>query len=176
MPRNLQLSAWTSHCVWSFSFRSGVNISYLVLQLSTFLHFYSGPLGIHQNHRGLPLLHFHGNVCRGSGRQRQGQNQGQSYEATTLLLQSKLIPILEPPFVADQVVQAVLREREVLLLPWWSFLLIALKVREEYTDTTERDQTNLPQAVMTEPAFMRLSQAFGFNCSMDQFQGRQKRE
>jgi len=73
-------------------------------------------------------------------------------------VQSKLIPILEPPFVADQVVQAVLREREVLLLPWWSFLLIALK------------------AVMTEPAFMRLSQAFGFNCSMDQFQGRQKRE
>merc|ERR1711934_850768 len=73
-------------------------------------------------------------------------------------VQSKLIPILEPTFVADQVVSAVLTEREVLLLPWWSFLLIALK------------------AVMTEPAFMRLSQAFGFNCSMDQFQGRQKKD
>ena len=42
--------------------------------------------------------------------------------------QSKLIPILEPEFVADQIISAVLTEREVLLLPWWSFLLIALKV------------------------------------------------
>lgn len=73
-------------------------------------------------------------------------------------VQSKLIPILEPEFVADNVVSGVLTNREVVLLPWWSFLLIALK------------------AVMTEPAFMKLSQAFGFNCSMDQFQGRQKQE
>ena len=72
--------------------------------------------------------------------------------------QSKLIPILEPEYVADNVVSGVLTNREVVLLPWWSFLLIALK------------------AVMTEPAFMKLSQAFGFNCSMDQFQGRQKQE
>jgi len=73
-------------------------------------------------------------------------------------VQSKIIPILEPEFVADSVVSGVLTNREVVLLPWWSFLLIALK------------------AVMTEPAFMRLSAAFGFNCSMDQFEGRKKKE
>jgi len=73
-------------------------------------------------------------------------------------VQSKLIPILEPEFVADSVVGATLTNKEVLLLPWWSFMLIALK------------------AIVPEPAFMRLSQAFGFNCSMDQFQGREKKE
>jgi len=70
-------------------------------------------------------------------------------------VQSKLIPILEPEYVAESAVTAVLTDRQVLLLPWWSFLLIALK------------------AVMTEQAFMKLSHAFGFNCSMDQFEGRQ---
>ena len=60
--------------------------------------------------------------------------------------------------MADSVVSGVLTNREVVLLPWWSFILIALK------------------AVMTEPAFMRLSTAFGFNCSMDQFEGRKKKE
>jgi len=73
-------------------------------------------------------------------------------------VQSKLIPILVPEYVADSVVGATLTNREVLLLPWWSFMLIALK------------------AVVPEPAFIRLSQAFGFNCSMDQFEGRTKKE
>jgi len=73
-------------------------------------------------------------------------------------VQSKLIPILEPEFVADSVVGATLTNREVLLLPWWSFILIALK------------------AVVPEPAFIRLATAFGFNCSMDQFEGRVKKE
>jgi len=73
-------------------------------------------------------------------------------------VQSKLIPILVPEYVADSVVGATLTNREVLLLPWWSFILIALK------------------AVVPEPAFMRLAQAFGFNCSMDQFEGRTKKE
>jgi len=73
-------------------------------------------------------------------------------------VQSKLIPILVPEYVADSVVGATLTNREVLLLPWWSFMLIALK------------------AIVPEPAFMRLSQAFGFNCSMDQFEGRSKKE
>ena len=41
--------------------------------------------------------------------------------------------------MADNVVSGVLTNREVVLLPWWSFLLIALK------------------AVMTEPAFMKLT-------------------
>merc|ERR1719167_739551 len=71
---------------------------------------------------------------------------------------SKIIPILEPEYVADKAVAGCLANREVLLLPWWSYMLIALK------------------AIVPEPAFMRLSQAFGFNCSMDQFTGRAKKE
>jgi len=73
-------------------------------------------------------------------------------------VQSKIIPILVPEFVADSVVSATLTNKEVLLLPWWSFILICLK------------------SVIPEPAFMRISQAFGFNCSMDQFEGRAKKE
>jgi len=73
-------------------------------------------------------------------------------------VQSKIIPILVPEFVADNVVSATLTNREVLLLPWWAFILIALK------------------AILPEPAFIRISQAFGFNCSMDQFEGRVKKE
>ena len=46
---------------------------------------------------------------------------------TTNKLQSKLIPILEPEFVADSVINAVLTDKEVLLLPWWSFILMAMK-------------------------------------------------
>ena len=46
---------------------------------------------------------------------------------TTNKLQSKLIPILEPEFVADSVINAVLTVKEVLLLPWWSFILMAMK-------------------------------------------------
>jgi len=69
-------------------------------------------------------------------------------------VQSKIIPILVPEFVADSVVSATITNKEVLLLPWWSFILICLK------------------SVIPEPAFMRISQAFGFNCSMDQFEGR----
>ena len=72
--------------------------------------------------------------------------------------QSKIIPILDPEFVADSVVGAILTNKEVLLLPWWSFILMVLK------------------AILPEPGFMRLSQAFGLNCSMDQFEGRCKDE
>jgi len=71
-------------------------------------------------------------------------------------VQSKIIPILEPEYVADNVVRAILTNTEVLLLPWWSQYLIVLK-------------TLLPA-----PAMMKLATAFGFNCSMDQFKGRSK--
>merc|ERR1712121_70754 len=73
-------------------------------------------------------------------------------------VQSKIIPILEPEFVADSVVAGVLANKEVLLLPWWSFILICMK------------------AVLPEPGFMKLAQAFGFNCSMDEFTGRTKKD
>merc|ERR1719153_1259458 len=69
---------------------------------------------------------------------------------------SKIIPILEPEYVADKAVAGTLANREIVLLPWWSMLLLILK--------------NL----VPTPAFMKLATAFGFNCSMDQFVGRQK--
>merc|ERR1711970_96684 len=73
-------------------------------------------------------------------------------------VQSKIIPILEPEYVADSAVGATLTDKQVLLLPWWSYVLIALK------------------SILPEPAFLKLSKAFGFNCSMDEFQGREKLE
>ena len=44
------------------------------------------------------------------------------------LPQSKLIPILEPEFVADSAVNATMANQEMFLLPWWSMFLIMLKV------------------------------------------------
>merc|ERR1711935_169296 len=62
----------------------------------------------------------------------------------------KIIPILEPGFVADSAVAGMLANREIVLLPWWSMFLFILK--------------NL----VPSPAFMKLATAFGFNCPMDQ--------
>lgn len=73
-------------------------------------------------------------------------------------VQSKVIPILRPEYVAERAVASILTNTEVCLLPAWTFTLIALK------------------AVVPTRAFLLLSQSFGLNCSMDQFTGRQKRE
>jgi len=67
---------------------------------------------------------------------------------------SKVIPILEPEFVAEEAVKAILMNKPVLILPGWCSALIVLK-----------------SLVKTEP-FNKLGQIFGFNCSMDQFKGR----
>ena len=108
--------------------------------------------------------------------------------------------------------------REIVLLPWWSMLLLILKVNlmigktsrpnrsprtslsnslvpispfpEAYQDVTlwlwQSPAivfittpiffmiTNLSQNLVPTPAFMKLATAFGFNCSMDQFVGREK--
>ena len=42
---------------------------------------------------------------------------------------SKIIPILDPEFVASSVVDATLSNKEIILLPWWSTYLFMLKVR-----------------------------------------------
>lgn len=68
----------------------------------------------------------------------------------------KIIPILEPDFVADSVVEGTLGNQEVVLLPWWTMFLIILK--------------NL----VPSKAFMKLAKAFGFNCSMDEFVGKKE--
>merc|ERR1719167_1170349 len=69
-------------------------------------------------------------------------------------VQSKIIQILDPQFVADQVVDATLSNKAILMLPWWTSYLIMLK------------------HLVPSPAMMKLSTAFGSNCSMDQFTGR----
>jgi len=71
-------------------------------------------------------------------------------------VQSKLIPILEPEFVAEKAVSGILCNQEIVMLPGWCCILVAIK------------------AICPPAGFMRLAQAFGFNCSMDQFQGRAK--
>jgi len=73
-------------------------------------------------------------------------------------VQSKVIPILEPDYVAERAVAGILGNVEVVLVPGWTFLLIALK------------------SVVPSKAFMKLAQSFGLNCSMDQFEGRKKLE
>ena len=69
-------------------------------------------------------------------------------------VQSKIIPILEPDFVAESAVQGIITNKPLVILPWWCSFLISAK-------------TMLPQR-----GFMYLSEVFGFNCSMDQFEGR----
>ena len=44
------------------------------------------------------------------------------------LFQSKIIQILDPQFVADQVVDATLSNKAIIMLPWWTSYLIMLKV------------------------------------------------
>ena len=69
-------------------------------------------------------------------------------------VQSKIIPILEPDFVAESAVQGIITNKPQVILPWWCSFLITAK-------------TMLPQR-----GFQYLSEVFGFNCSMDQFEGR----
>lgn len=71
-------------------------------------------------------------------------------------VQSLVVPILEPEFVADETVKGILMNKPEVILPWWCAYLIVLK-------------TVLP----TKP-FLKLAQTLGFNSSMDQFQGRKK--
>ena len=69
-------------------------------------------------------------------------------------VQSKVVPILEPEFVADETVKGILMNKSVVILPRWCTILIVLK-----------------SVIQTDP-FIKLAQTFGFNCSMDQFAGR----
>ena len=52
----------------------------------------------------------------------------QSSSFIFLLFQSKIIQILDPQFVADQVVDATLSNKAIIMLPWWTSYLIMLKV------------------------------------------------
>lgn len=69
-------------------------------------------------------------------------------------VQSKIIPILEPEHVAETAVQGIITNKPQVIVPWWCAFLITAK-------------TMIPQ-----DGFMYLSKVFGFNSSMDDFQGR----
>lgn len=71
-------------------------------------------------------------------------------------VQSKIIPIMEPEFVAEESVKAILLNKQVCLLPWYSCYLTALR------------------AILPTRGFIGLADTFGFNNSMDQFQGRKQ--
>lgn len=71
-------------------------------------------------------------------------------------VQSKLIPILKPEDVADQAVAGILRNKELVLIPGWTIILILLKY------------------VLPTDAAMSLSKVFGLNQCMDDFKGRKK--
>ena len=68
----------------------------------------------------------------------------------------QVIPILEPEYVADETVKAILMNKPVLILPGWCSILITLK------------------SVLQTVPYIKIAQTFGANCSMDQFQGRAK--
>jgi len=69
-------------------------------------------------------------------------------------VQSKIIPILKPDFVAEEAVNAILINKQMVFLPWWSVTLAFLKYA-------------LPTR-----GFLPLAKTFGFNSSMDEFVGR----
>lgn len=69
---------------------------------------------------------------------------------------SKIIPILEPEYVAEEIVHGIRLNKPIVVVPWWCAFLITLK-------------TLLPVK-----GYMYLSHVFGFNCSMDQFEGRRE--
>lgn len=69
---------------------------------------------------------------------------------------SKIIPILEPEYVAEQAVLGIISNKPHVILPWWCAFLITLRT------------------IIPHKGFMYLSEVFGFNCSMDQFEGRKK--
>ena len=69
-------------------------------------------------------------------------------------VQSKIIPILEPDFVAESAVQGIITNKPQVIIPWWCNFLICLKT------------------VLPHKGAFYISQVFGFNCSMDQFKGR----
>lgn len=73
-------------------------------------------------------------------------------------VQSKFIPLLDPDDVTDKAVAGILKDQEVVFLPGWTVFLILLKI------------------VLPAKSALRLGQALGFNCSMDQFKGRVKED
>jgi len=71
-------------------------------------------------------------------------------------VQSKLLPILEPEYVAQSSVDGILTNKVEVLLPGTLRILLILKV------------------ILPEKALFILGRATGITCSMDEFKGRKK--
>ena len=61
---------------------------------------------------------------------------------------------MEPDFVANEVVKGILMEKPEVVLPWWSKSIMVMK------------------SILPTLPFIQVAQTLGFNCSMDQFEGR----
>ena len=71
-------------------------------------------------------------------------------------VQSKIVPILEPDFVAESAVQGIITNKPQVILPWWCSILITGKT------------------VLPLKAFQYFSTVFGFDNTMDHFKGRKE--
>jgi len=71
-------------------------------------------------------------------------------------VKSKIIPIQEPDYVAEEAINGILLNKTQVVVPWWCAFLVTLKT------------------ILPHKGFMYLSNVFGFNCSMDEFEGRSK--
>jgi len=69
---------------------------------------------------------------------------------------SKILPVLEPDFVAEEIVKAVLTNTEMVILPWYVKYLVILK------------------ALVPVASFNAFAEAFGSNNTMDSWTGRKK--
>jgi len=69
-----------------------------------------------------------------------------------------ILPILEPDYVADKIVEAVLTNKAMLCLPNFIYMMLALK------------------NILPVKALMLSSDFVGFSNSMDEFRGRQKHQ
>jgi len=70
--------------------------------------------------------------------------------------QSKILPLLDPDYVAEETVKGVLTDVEMVILPWYVKYLVILK------------------ALVPVASYNAFAEAFGINTSMDSWTGRTK--
>lgn len=69
---------------------------------------------------------------------------------------SKIIPIMEPEYVTDKIIQGVLTNLEMVIVPRWTVLLLMIK------------------SIMPVKSFLKMGDGMGTNTAMNTFIGRKK--
>eukprot|EP00794_Sanderia_malayensis_P011970 gene11970-13207_t len=69
-----------------------------------------------------------------------------------------LLPIMEPEYVADKIMDTVLCNKEILIVPWILNVAVFLK------------------SILPTSSYVTMSDFFGFTASMDEFVGRKKNQ